>query len=33
MAALIELKLAQKVGKARATRYVYAPSESSGIVR
>ena len=33
MAALIELKLAQKIGKARATRYVYAPSESSGIVR
>lgn len=33
MAALIELKLAQKIGKARATRYIYAPSESSGIVR
>lgn len=33
MAALIELKLAQKIGKVRATRYVYAPSESSGIVR
>ena len=33
MAALIELKLAQKIGKARATRYTYALSESSGIVR
>ena len=33
MAALIELKLAQKIGKARATRYIYAPSKSSGIVR
>ncbi len=33
MAALIELKLAQKIGKARATRYIYALSESSGIVR
>jgi ATP-dependent DNA helicase RecG len=33
MATLIELKLAQKTGKARATRYIYAQSESSGIVR
>ena len=33
MATLIELKLAQKTGKARATRYIYARSESSGIVR
>jgi len=33
MAALIELKLAQKIGKARATRYIYALFGSSGIVR
>jgi predicted HTH transcriptional regulator len=33
MATLVELNLAQKTGKARATRYLYAPSESSGIVR
>lgn len=33
MATLIELKLAQKTGKARATRYIYAQPESSGIVR
>jgi len=33
MATLIELKLARKTGRARATRYIYAPSESSGIVR
>jgi ATP-dependent DNA helicase RecG len=33
MATLIELKLVQKTGKARATRYIYAQSESSGIVR
>jgi len=32
MGALLELKLARKTGKARATRYIYAPSESSGIV-
>lgn len=33
MATLIGLKLVRKTGKARATRYVFAPSESSGIVR
>jgi predicted DNA-binding transcriptional regulator YafY len=33
MATLLELKLAQKTGKARATRYIYVQSESSGIVR
>lgn len=33
MAALTELKLARKIGKARATRYIYAPSELSEIVR
>ncbi len=33
MATLMELKLARKTGKARATRYIYAQSESSGIVR
>lgn len=33
MAILIELKLTQKAGKARATHDVYAQSESSGIDR
>jgi len=33
MAAFTELKLARKIGKSRATRYIYAHSESSGIVR
>ena len=33
MATLIELNLVRKTGKARATRYIYVSSQSSGIVR